>query len=367
MKKNSGNRNINLDIIRCVAIFSVISVHFFLNSEFYTIPIEGKKLYLGTTMRTAFMICVPLFLILTGYLMNQKQLSKNYYRGIKKTIIIYLLTTICILIYITFGLKMKMSLIDAVLNIISFQQYSWYVEMYIGLFLLIPFLNLIYNNLLGRREKRILILTLLILTTFPSIFNTFNFSTLDWWRQPSLSIEYYHIIPSWWTSIYPLTYYFIGAYIHEYKDNLNLSLKSNFICLILSIFASGTYCYWRSYKAPFIWGAWSDWGGFENVTNSVLIFIFLLRIKTDTLPLFVKKVIITISEVSFGMYIVSWIFDNYSYPKLISLITIIADRIPYYVVIVPFNFIFSFLLAYGIYFLYNIGHRCVNCLKVSGK
>lgn len=28
-------RNINIDLIKCIAVFSVISVHFFLNNGFY--------------------------------------------------------------------------------------------------------------------------------------------------------------------------------------------------------------------------------------------------------------------------------------------------------------------------------------------
>ena len=54
-------RNINLDIIRSI----------------YTEIIKGKRMFVMFTMRTAFMICVPLFAILTGYLMNKKILSKT--------------------------------------------------------------------------------------------------------------------------------------------------------------------------------------------------------------------------------------------------------------------------------------------------
>lgn len=44
-------RNINIDLIKCVAIFSVISVHFFLNTEFYKVKIIGSNLYLGVFLR----------------------------------------------------------------------------------------------------------------------------------------------------------------------------------------------------------------------------------------------------------------------------------------------------------------------------
>ena len=40
----SKRRNPAMDIIRCLAFFSVVSVHFFLNSGFYNEIIEGKQM-----------------------------------------------------------------------------------------------------------------------------------------------------------------------------------------------------------------------------------------------------------------------------------------------------------------------------------
>ena len=44
------------------------------------------------------MICVPLFLLLTGYLMKNKELSIKYYKGIGNTLFVYVLASIaCVL------------------------------------------------------------------------------------------------------------------------------------------------------------------------------------------------------------------------------------------------------------------------------
>lgn len=48
-------RNINIDLIKCIAVFSVISVHFFLNSGFYS-KIITDKMYIAIIFRTLFMI-----------------------------------------------------------------------------------------------------------------------------------------------------------------------------------------------------------------------------------------------------------------------------------------------------------------------
>ena len=92
-------RDPKLDIIRIFALICVVGVHFFLNSGFYDVPIVGKRMYVASVVRAFFITCVPLFLMLTGYLVNKKQLSKKYYKGIIKVLIIY---AICSVIYSIF-------------------------------------------------------------------------------------------------------------------------------------------------------------------------------------------------------------------------------------------------------------------------
>ena len=101
--------------------------------------------------------------------------------------------------------------------------------MYIGLFLLIPFLNLIYNNLGSKKHKIVLICTMLFLTSLPTIVNIYNFrlgfSADMFFNDGELRNK---ILPFWWKSMYPVTYYFIGAYFSEYKPKIDRKL--NILC-----------------------------------------------------------------------------------------------------------------------------------------
>ena len=83
------------DILRCVAVFSVISVHFFMNSGFHSSPIDCPRMIVLLFMRSAFVVCVPLFLTLTGYLMTNKRLVRSYYRGIRNTLFTYVVSGLC--------------------------------------------------------------------------------------------------------------------------------------------------------------------------------------------------------------------------------------------------------------------------------
>ena len=118
-------RDSSIDLIRIVAVFLVLSVHFLFHTYavnpaingtdgFYHLTVEGlgpidgiiqaiqtgdsdllhgPLWFLMIMMKTLFSTCVPLFMILTGYLMSKKTLSKKYYNGIRKTLIVFVLAT----------------------------------------------------------------------------------------------------------------------------------------------------------------------------------------------------------------------------------------------------------------------------------
>lgn len=288
-------RNINIDLIKCIAVFSVISVHFFLNNGFYNKIVDSSGMYIGVFFRTLFMICVPLFLLSTGYLMKDKSLNKKYYFGISRVLIIYLIDAIIYLGYKSIYYNDSFSIKHIVSSILKFDiGYSWYIEMYIGLFLLIPFLNLIYNNLNSKKQKQILIITMLLLTSFQGIFNI-----------------KYTIVPDWWINIYPLTYYFIGCYLKEYK--INISKFANVLLFIIVLIISGLINIYFSKGNTFVWGIYNDWGSIFNVLTSTLVFIFIINLNLNKLSNKLKKIIVKISELSLGMYLTSSIVDDFLY------------------------------------------------------
>lgn len=334
-KKTFKQRNINLDLIRCIAVFCVVSVHFFLNSGFYQSAVVGKRMYIMMIMRTFFMICVPLFVILTGYLMNKKELKLSYYGGITKTLSIYLGACIACNIYKILVLKTPMSIKDVFTSIFDFSAapYSGYINMYIGLYLLIPFLNIIYRGLTTRKHKIILIGSLLICTTLPSLLN--------------IKVN---LVPNYWVTMYPLTYYFIGAYLKEY--DLRVSLKINILLILLSVITFGSLNYFLNYGSTFNWGVYGDWGGFENLINAVLVFVLLSHLKLDKLPVLIKRVLKIISNLALGIYLVSWIFDNYAYQTLNAKMLDAPHKLEYYFPMVIFVFNCSMILSSIINYIY---------------
>ena len=327
-------RNINIDLIKCIAVFSVISVHYFANAGLYRNIIIGTNYYIGIIFRTLFMICVPLFIITTGYLMKNKILSKKYYLGAVRVIITYGLTTLLCLLYNAIYNNTSFTIRHIIKSILAFDiGYSWYIKMYLGLFLLIPFINLIYNNLKNKKQKQILILTMLILTSFQDIFN----------------IKYI-LIPDWWISIYPLTYYFIGCYLKEYKVNINKHL--NILLFIIVLIVSSLINIYFSKGNYFKFGVYNDWGSIFNVLTSVLLFIFIINLNLNRTSNKIRRIVVKISELSLGMYLSSSIVDDFLYFHYFKDINFFS--IKGYFEIVPLVLILSISLSIILNIIYKL-------------
>ncbi len=353
MSKKSVQRNPAMDIIRCFAFFFVVSVHFFLNSGYYDEIISGSHMYIMTLMRSFFMICVPLFMVLSGYLMCNKSANKSFYKKLTYTVSIYILSSACCVLYRVLILHEPFSAAAFVKGFFSYNNapYSWYVEMYIGLFLLCPFLNLIYNNLKNKKEKQVLLATFLLLTAIPQVVNIF-IPDIAWLLNPTTSNNYFKILPTYWVSLYPITYYFIGCHLREYK--LKISCKIIALLSVLLFIINGTFNYYRSLNSTFIWGTWQEYSSLLVAAQTVLFFAFFDNISYSKVTAKVSKMLSKISELCFGGYLLSWIFDDMFYKVLNNAVPYMQLRLKYFALIVPLVFICSIIFSFVINAVYNL-------------
>ena len=328
MLKNIEKRNINLDIIRIFSLFCVICVHFFYYSEFYNENVTGPRMFIMCLFRSFFIICVPMFLILTGYLMNQKKIEKSYYKGIIKILVVYFLCSILYSLIVKYYDKNDMNIFIFLKNILSYEgtKYSWYVEMYIGLFLIIPFLNLIFNNIQDKNKTKLLLYTLIFMVGIPCILNIHRFGSFEWWKQPAINNKYLKIIPQWWNNLYPIFYYFLGAYLKKYP--IKMSCKFNLIFLMLAVTVDGAFNFYRSYGNKYVFGIWNDYASFSVMLVSFLTFNLLLKISVNTNEKF-EEILKIISDSCFGAYLISCCFDTAFYPILLTLVPNIKSRFIY--------------------------------------
>ena len=289
-------RDLNLDLARSTAVVFVLFLHFVMGSGWYALPNVGFSAWVMNLCRSLFITCVPLFLLLSGYLCNSKRLSARYYLGLVRIYVIYLLS--CAVSLLVRGLVLKEALdlrtiVGGIFNH-SANEYSWYVSMYTGLFLMIPFLNTAYHGLPGRREKLVLVWTMVYLTAVPSLLN--------------VGVSLYYI---WWMHLYPLAYYFIGAFLSEYRPHIRP--RTLLLLLAAALLAAGSLNYVASHPNPFHWADYSWYDGFETMGISVLVFLLLLNLDLSRCPKKAAACITGLSRLSFSVYLFSNVTDMLFY------------------------------------------------------
>jgi surface polysaccharide O-acyltransferase-like enzyme len=281
-------RSIGLDLLRSVAACCVIAVHFSLNSNFYNTSISNWNMCLQEFLRCFFMTCVPIFMMLTGFLNAKKTVSTDYYKGIIKIFSAYFFYTTLAILFRIFYLQEYFTVLQWLEKIMRFSanEYGWYVEMYLGLFLLIPFLNILYQNIVTQKEKQILIVTLAIMTVNTSVL--FNFS----------------LLPAFWTALYPITYYFIGSYVKEYKPQIDKKIAFGSILLLLSL--STIIAFFLEKSLVYFY--------FNSPIVMILaIILFIALYDTDFKNNILRFILTKISLLSLDIYLCSYIFDKIYY------------------------------------------------------
>lgn len=293
-------RVLGLDILRTLAIVFVFITHAINIRGVLNVEQLSFKWTIYMIFRFLAMTCVPLFLILTGYLNNKKEISKKYYKGIIPLIFSYVVISIVEIIATAIYTKVPINVPLSIIQILNFSAngYAWYFEMYIGLFLLIPFLNILYDNLPDKKYKQILVGSLAFLTFLPQVAITFK--ACDMWLD---------VMPDYWQITYPLTYFFIGKCIREFQPKLKLSKR--ILLPILSLGFTCLCCYIFSTPDQYAWFTFNKFEALPTALTATFIFLAFYDFNKK-IPV-AQKIISEISICSFEMYLISSITDKMLY------------------------------------------------------
>ncbi len=349
MRENTAGgikREISMDRIRILAFILVPAVHFFLNSEYYITPVSGMSMYLMTVVLTFCMTCVPLFLLLTGYLESTRRIPLSarglwgFYRKLVSVYVVYLLVSVLVLAF-RYGIRgERLGKTAGIEAIFGFQHYSWYVEMYLGLALLIPFLNVLWRSIGDRTGHRALLAVLLVLTVLPSV----------------MDMTGHALLPDWWKELYPLTYYCIGAYLREYdgadakekgirwigrKNGPGRLLSFLVICVVLG----GIYSIGRNHDVIFAAGDWNGWGSLMHTADAVLLFQLIRSLDASKVPDRRRRILAKLSSLTFAAYLLSWLPDQVLYPVLNERVPQMVLRFRFYLPVVLASVGISFVLS----------------------
>ncbi len=323
--KNS--RSAGLDIVRTIACLTVIASHYFLYSHFKDSSFDTPSMFFQGVLATL-AVGSDLYMILTGFLCCNKTVGKKFYMSGIKVIASYVffsLLTICVNVYLYDDYSVK----NGILGIFNFStiQYAWYIEMWIGLFILAPFLNIWYKALPSKALKKTLIAIIFIMSALPDFFNRYGLQ----------------IMPQYWENIYPLGFYFFGSFLREYRPSFKISKLLAFAILIASLnslfsFAVSTFTSHNTYIHII-----GDRNGIFMGAMACMIFLafYQFNLKNDAGKETFKKISIR----SLDIFLCSAVFDAWLYPLFLERFYINQSQFGlYYFVIVPLIFCICFTI-----------------------
>ena len=124
-------RDLRIDYIRLSALLFVCATHFFLKSGYTSVPVEGPRMAVMTIAKSFFLICVTLFVTITGYLMCEKKLSARYFKGLVKIIVGYVAASAFYAVFARLFLEEQITLAQFFRRLLKYKgsPYGWYVEM----------------------------------------------------------------------------------------------------------------------------------------------------------------------------------------------------------------------------------------------
>lgn len=286
-------REFGMDVVRIIAILFVPLIHFFGNTSFYAEAIVGRDMFYMTALRWLVLTAVPLFMIITGYFKTHNDINPANYKAIIPVLLTHIVCSSIRLMtdYHIHGINLTR---DYILDKLLYFNYGWYVKLYIGLILAMPFLNKAYHGLNTRAKKETLILTIILLTAMGPLT--------------------YDIIPATWLITYVMGYYFIGSYIREYKIRINPIL--NILLIALIIFSATFGSYYQAKGGFFDWdylgyAANSGYSSLPAFLSSTLIVILFSDL--DCHSHIIAMAAKLISMMSLEMYLFSQMFDMIIY------------------------------------------------------
>ncbi len=319
MKRQSG-----IDLIRITGLFFVVGVHQFLYNRFYYEPQVGFWMWSADVWRWLFFCCNGIFMMMSGYLRCNKTELHDCYRGLVPVLVGY--TLCCLMIFpvqALLGEKLPLLSFEAdqeswISRFVSFGNYAWYIEMHIGLVLISPMINL---GLKQMKDK-----TLGIFANIMVFVTSAHYLTaLD-------------LIPNYWSALYPVTYYVLGAAIRRLQprwkpwQGILMAVSISMLLAGISIITT---------DEGFSKGFTQGYGGIWTMLTAAFVFLGLYRVKVGKGT---AKVLAWLSGGVFEGYLLSKIFDLWTYPLVKQWHTPVKFWLVFLVITVP-TFICSLLLG----------------------
>ena len=330
------------DIVRTVAAFFMVSVHYFVECGYYGTALDTPLLFIMTAMRWLFMCSVPLFMMLTGFFKCNKEPDRAHYISLVPIGISYLFFSVIRILLSNYYLGATYGLKEA-MQVLGDYSIAWYVGFYISLMAVAPFLNRLWHSLKSKKEQHILLISLICISTLYPIVSLPASSEAT--PVAVIGSLFGFASPGYWQMLYPLLYYFLGCYFRENKPKINKLILLAAVAITVLVNAAISFSY--ADGSNFNWHILGKVdSGYNCITLSLCsASLFLLLYDTEVKGKIVRNILGKISSVSLEIYLSSAIFEMIIFDRVNRMFFTIEDHARLFFPLVLLNFTASALVS----------------------
>lgn len=305
MKENNiDERQIWIDILKVISAFAIILIH--LSGDIYKSTFDDKNqwynaIYLNSITRFA----VPCFFMISGTLILTKKdsVKKIFTKRLPRIIIPLIFWSICYIVQSKLMWNKDLNIIKEILTIpFSHKEgHLWYIYQLIGLYLLAPIINLVYEKTNKIMKVYFISITLIIPGFFDVIVRLCGYSKVQ-----VLSIN--------WTKVgfAEIALIFAGKLLIDEIKNKQIKRLWYYIGMVLGFSSIVVCAYCLSIKANK-----PDFSMFDQIRLPVVIFglsVFALfysyRNKLNYISNKAKVIIFKVSKLTMGVYFMHMLAAN---------------------------------------------------------
>ena len=356
-------RKSNFELMRIISMVMIIYYHIILHGN---ILLNSKNIYFTFTneiIEFLIIVHVNLFMLLTGYFQVDSKFKLSKVFSLLAQTIFYAIIIMIILSCLGLVSLNKVGIIREVFLLENTGQY-WFIKVYLLLYCLSPFINILINSLEQGRYKSLIFTSVLLICVLPYITGNKGF-----------------FINDGFTLYNAIVMYLIGAYLKKYKikDSYHFAnmpkRKYQTVMLIFYIFlALINYTLYKTsiqlaVSSPIfneIFGNFvSCVFGYENpiiILQSMCFFLFF-----ESLDIKYNKIINRIAKLIFGVYL---IHENFLLQPLLYKMLKIDNGMIYsfrFILYVIFIVLFIFIIGILIEFLRQKFFKFIYDRKISHK
>lgn len=217
-----NKRNLNLDVLRILAMLMIISLHTIVHSKLFYSTSDMSIHILSLFLYYLVIIGVNIFVLISGYFLVDKEFSWKKFFRIAIEVWFYSIFILLLSFIFNFNLSVKEILFS--IFPITLKQY-WFVPVYLLLYVISPYLNILIKYMNKKEHFTLLSLLIIIFTCYNALTHTFD------------SSQGFGII---WFIILYLTSAYIKKYI-PLNTSKKYKIKCSLICILSAILMTTSY------------------------------------------------------------------------------------------------------------------------------